>query len=231
MFSMTKKNDGSGAAVDVSKRRRRKGERPGEIAVAALKVFAEKGFAAARLEDVAESAGISKGTIYLYYPTKEALFEAVVRDAFAPPLARMAAGIEQPGMSCESLLRFVIGTMYREVIGTDRREIMRLLIAESARFPQLVEFYHREAIGRGKALLGAVLARGVASGEFRDCPAARQPEVIMGPAVLAAVWKLVFDKVEPLHLDEYMDAHLDLVLNGIRSAPAGAGTKERWLDS
>ncbi|MGW8192221.1 TetR/AcrR family transcriptional regulator [Sphingomonas hankookensis] len=200
-------------------RRRRKETRPAEIAVAALQVFTEKGFAAARLEDVAERAGTAKGTIYLYYPTKEALFEAVVRDAFAPLLGQIGAALAEHATDCETLLRFVIRTMYRELIGTERREIMRLLIAESVRFPQLVEFYHREAISRGRALLGAVLARGVASGEFRDCPATRHPEVVMGPAVLAGVWKLVFEPVEPLDLETYADAHLDLVLSAIRSEP------------
>lgn len=198
-------------------RRRRKETRPAEIAAAALEVFTEKGFAATRLDDVADRAGTAKGTIYLYFATKEALFEAVVRDAFAPLLGQIGSAMAEHVTDSETLLRFVIRTMYRELIGTERREIMRLLIAESVRFPQLVEFYHREGISRGRALLGAVLARGVASGEFRDCPATRQPEVIMGPAVLAGVWKLVFEPVEPMDLDAFADAHLDLVLRGIRT--------------
>lgn len=200
------------------RKRRRKDQRPGEITAAALDVFIEKGFAAARLEDVAERAGTAKGTIYLYFSSKEDLFEAVVRDAFAPVLDPVIAAIGNHTSSCEALLRFIIGTLYRELIGTKRREIMRLLIAEAGRFPRLVEFYHREAVGRGKALMGAVLARGVSTGEFRDCPATRHPEAVMGPAVLAAVWKLVFEEVEPLNLETFMEAHLDLVLSGIRAS-------------
>lgn len=214
---MTLKKSGRGASPAPPPRRRRKDERPGEIATAALRVFAEKGFAAARLEDVAERAGTSKGTIYLYYPTKEALFEAVVRDAFGPVLQRSGEAVVNPDMTCEQVLRFVIGTMYREIVGTERREILRMLIAESSRFPALVEFYHREAISRGKALMRAVLARGVASGEFRPTLAAEYPEVVMAPVVLAGIWTLVFQHVEPLKLDAYIDAHLELVLNALRS--------------
>ncbi len=214
---MTPKKTPNAPKPTAPSRRRRKDERPGEIAAAALKVFAETGFAAARLEDVAERAGTSKGTIYLYYPTKEALFEAVVRDTFAPVLRQSGQAVLNPQMTCEEVLRFVIGTMYREIVGTERREIMRLLIAESGRFPSLVEFYHREVISRGKELMKAVLARGVAAGEFRRLRALEHPEVVMAPVVLASLWTLVFQRVEPLNLEHYIEAHLELVLNALRA--------------
>lgn len=196
-------------------RRRRKEERPGEILAAALALFAERGFSATRLEDVAESAGVAKGTIYLYFSTKEELFEAVVRDAFAPLLERMTGALELPAVSSTLLVRLMIETMYRQMIATEKREILRLLVAEAKRFPALVSYYHREAISRGKAIAAEILRRGIESGEFRDGPATRYPEVIIGPAIMAAVWKLVFEPVEPMDLDAMVEAHLDLVLSSI----------------
>lgn len=201
--------------ADPSPRRRRKEARPREILAAALSVFSERGFAAARLDDVAERAGIAKGTIYLYFSTKEELFEAVVRDAFSPVLERMTGAMALPDMSCRALVELMIRTMYVQMVATERREILRLLVAEAKRFPDLVSFYHREAISRGKAIAGEILRRGIASGEFRDSPATRYPEVLMGPAILAAVWKLVFEPVEPMDLDRMVEAHLDLVLGSI----------------
>lgn len=201
--------------ADPSPRRRRKEARPSEILATALSVFSERGFAAARLDDVAARAGIAKGTIYLYFSTKEELFEAVVRDAFSPVLERMTGAMALPDMSCRALVELMIRTMYVQMVATERREILRLLVAEAKRFPDLVSFYHREAISRGKAIAGEILRRGIASGEFRDSPATRYPEVLMGPAILAAVWKLVFEPVEPMDLDRMVEAHLDLVLGSI----------------
>ncbi|HZF97458.1 MAG TPA: TetR/AcrR family transcriptional regulator [Pseudoxanthomonas sp.] len=217
-----KKKAPSSATPAGAPRRRRKDERPGEIAAAALQVFAEKGFAAARLDDVAKAAGVSKGTIYLYYPSKEALFEAVVLNAFGPLLEQASHAAIDTERSCEEVLGFVIGAMYRQIVATKRREIMRLVIAESSRFPHLVEFYHREAISRGKSIMSVILQRGVASGEFRDCLAIRHPEIVMGPVVLAVIWKLVFDPIEPLDLEHHVQAHLDLILGGLRAHPARA---------
>ncbi len=199
----------------ISLRRRRKDERPTQIACAALQVFSEKGFAATRLEDVADRAGVAKGTIYLYYSNKHDLFEAVVKDALSSVIGVVEDAVRSGDAGSEVLLRFAIESVYRAVIDTERREILRMLIAESARFPQLVDFYHREAVCSGRALLDEILRRGVADGEFRDCPATRVPEVIFGPAIFAAVWQLVFDDIEPLDRAGYLEAHLDMVLTAI----------------
>ncbi len=182
---------------------------------AALKEFAAKGFAAARLEDVAASAGISKGTIYLYYPTKEALFEAVVREMITPILNRAEAAQAERAMTCEQLLRVLIETLYRQLVATERRQILRMLIADAPRFPDLVSLYHREAVARGRVLLRTIVDRGVATGEFRQGPASRFPEAILGPAIMLAIWKMLFEPLDPLDLDQFMDAHIDLVLHGL----------------
>jgi AcrR family transcriptional regulator len=204
-------------AVSQPARRRRKEARPAEILAAALKEFAERGFAATRLEDVAASAGISKGTIYLYYATKEALFEAVVREMITPVLDRMEVAKGDHSMSGEQMLRGVIETLYRQLVATERRQILRLLIAEAPRFPELVAFYHREVVSRGRVLLQAIVARSVASGEFRAGPASMTPEVIIGPALMLAVWKMLFESIDPLDLERFMEAHVDLVMHGLRA--------------
>lgn len=205
------------ASGDRQPRRRRKEARPGEIVAAALKEFAERGFAATRLEDVAASAGISKGTIYLYDPTKEALFEAVVREMITPILDRVQVAQSDLDMPCEQMLRVALETLYRQLVATERRQIIRLLIAEAPRFPELVALYHREAVSRGRILLKAIIDRGVATKEFRQGPATRVPEVILGPAIMLAVWKMLFEKIDPMDLDSFLEAHIDLVLHGVRA--------------
>ena len=141
------------SAADVStappaKRRRRKEARPAEIVAAALAVFSQRGFAATRLEDVADRAGTSKGTIYLYFATKEAQFEAVVRAMISPILDRVDLAVRDSDPGSAELLRHVIETVYREMVASERRQIMRMMIAEAGRFPSLVAFYHREVVGR-----------------------------------------------------------------------------------
>lgn len=208
------------SADERPRRRRRKAARPSEIVAAALSEFAEKGFAASRLEDVAARAGISKGTIYLYFETKEALFEAVVREMISPVLDHIEMAQAGADVPSEQILRLVIETIYRRLVDTERRQLIRMLLAESPRFPHLVAFYHREAVSRGRKLLRAIVDRGVARGEFRDGPATRCPEAILGPAIMLAVWKLLFEPYDPLDLDAFMAAHLDLVLNGLRRTDA-----------
>lgn len=197
-------------------RRRRKDARPSEIVAAALAEFAERGFAASRIDDVALRAGVSKGTIYLYFDTKEALFEAVVREFLSPLLDNVDLLQRDEGMASADLLRLVISTVYRELVATERRQIMRMLIAEAGRFPQLVEFYHREVVSRGKSALKAIVARGVSRGEFRNSPATTHPEVILGPCIMAAVWKMLFEPFDPIDLEPFMEAHLDIVISGLK---------------
>lgn len=209
--------DDQAAAPARAPRRRRKEARPAELVQAGFQVFARHGFAATRLEDVARQAGVAKGTIYLYFDTKEALFEAVIRQTISPLLDRVEALGQVPGGRMEDLLRLLIGTVYRELVGTERRQIMRMLIAESGRFPHLASFYYRETLARGRSILERVVAQGVASGEFRAGPATRCPEVVLGPAIMAAVWKMVFEAEAPLDLDAFMEAHIDLALNGLKA--------------
>jgi len=202
-------------------RTRRKEARPAEIVEAALAEFAEMGFAAATLEAVARRAGVAKGTIYLYFETKDALFEAVVRAKVLPRLAEAGDLIDRFDGPSDQLLAMVIGKIYHEVIDTELRSIMRLLIAEGARFPNLTAFYDREILARGRDVIRSVILRGVERGEFRPSAATDMPEVVMGPAILAAVWRMIFEAHRPLDLERFLKAHIDLALNGLRAPGAG----------
>lgn len=194
-------------------------DREAVIIAAGLAEFLEKGYAATRVDDVARRAGVAKGTVYLYFPSKEDLFHAVIRHSIAPLVDVVEAVAATPGASAAAVLKQVLATLYAEVAGTERREVFRLLIAESGRFPQLAAYAHTVVVRRGAAALRALVAEAVARGEFRPSPATERPEVVMGPAVLALVWTLVFHDIAPLDLDAVLDAHVDLMLRGLAAAP------------
>ena len=195
--------------------RRRKEERPDEILEAALHEFAANGFAATRVDDVARRAGISKGTVYLYFDSKQRLFEAVVRHWILPPLQRIEQLAQAEEISSASLIRHQIATLYTELVATDLRHILRLMIAEGPRFPDLVEFYYREVVERGLAAITRVINRGVATGEFRRTAASEAPQAVIGAAIMAAMWRLLFEERHPIDLEAMMRGHCDVVLNGL----------------
>lgn len=198
-------------------RRRRKEARPSEIVEAARLTFLDKGFAATRVEDIARCAGVSKGTVYLYFATKEALFEAVVRINVVPVIEGVIRAIETdettPAMD---QLKFIARTMYREMVGTDRRRLLHMIIAEGPHFPWLTEFYHREILSRGVALIRVVLRRGEARGELRLDGIDEFPHVLMAPTIIAAIFCNLFSAYEPIDIDRYADAHIALVERALR---------------
>ena len=206
-------------------RRRRKEARPAEILCAARAVFLENGFALAKVEEIARRAGVSKGTVYLYFPTKEALFEEMVRADFLPVIEKLAQAVTaDPEMPAIDQLRLIGDTMYREIAGTDRRLITHLVISEGPRFPWLTEFYHREIMSRGKALIASVLERGEARGEFRADGLKAYPEILMAPTIVGALFAILFARHEPFDMDAYRAAHTEFVLKALGS---GATETER----
>ena len=197
------------------KRTRRKDARPAEILDAGLAEFGEKGFAGARLEDVARRAGIAKGTIYLYYGSKEALFEAAVRDRLVATIDDLSATAGRFEGSTEALLSTLLGRIYDELVGTDSIVLLKVLVAEGNRFPSLVALYREVALARGMALVSAIVARGVARGEIRPGPAAGDPRIVMAPTIAAAIWTILFGREAPLDREAFLAAHLDLLANGL----------------
>ena len=199
--------------------RRRKEARPAEIVEAALEVFAEKGFSAARIDDVAARAGISKGTLYLYFASKEELFKAVVRQALLPNLARVEGLLRaHPGPSAARIELMIrqIGALLQ---GTRIGVIPKLVIAEAGNFPELARFYHQEVIRRGLGLLGAEVERGIARGEFRPVDPGHGARLLVAPVLLAAIWKSTFEAHAGAALDApaFLAAALDVLLRGLRA--------------
>ena len=205
-------------SVRASTRRRRKQQRPGEIIEAALQEFARRGFAATRLEDVAELAGVTKGTIYFYFKDKEELFKAAARTSLEPALSEIEALAAHLEGSAEELLCARLSGMYNEMVKNPRVvQILRLLIAEGAQFPELVEFYYREVVSHGMNILSRIVERGVSRNEFRRSRVAEFPQLIFGPVLAAMIWSLLFAARHPIDFDEYGRAHLDLMLNGLKA--------------
>lgn len=201
--------------------RRRKDTRPAELLDAALEVFAEKGFAAARMEDIAARAGAAKGTVYLYFPGKEAVFEALVRSAVIPNLERaeaLAAAHEGP---VEPLLRQLMATLGGVIRDSRLVVLPRLLIGELYKFPELARFYRREVIERGLGLIARLHRRGVEQGEFRPQDSAAVARLVVAPVLLMAVWRTVLAPhgAEPFDPEPVLEAHVDTLLHGLKGRP------------
>ncbi len=183
---------------------------------AALDVFSEKGFAASRLEDVAVRAGVAKGTIYLYFASKEALFEGLIRASIVLPIEAVRQEVLARDLPTEAMLRFLFAWMRRELLGTRRREIVRLVLSEAGRFPALAEFYHREVVSRGMGLLREIAERAAARGEFRGDELARFPQLVVAPGLVAILWSWLFERIEPLDAEGLLDAHLAVLLRAFK---------------
>jgi len=201
---------------------RRKDARPAEILAAALDVFAERGFAAAKLDEVAERAGVSKGTLYLYFESKDELFRSVVRSLLVPNLAAAERAMAESKGSAAELLRGVILTFGKIIVTTKLGAIPKLIIAESATFPDLAKFYYDEVISRGLRFIGGLIKRGVESGEFRPIAPEEFLPSLFGPFLVLSVWKHSFEPAGVLALptERVLANHADFLLRAL--APDGA---------
>ena len=202
---------------------RRKRARPGEILDAALKVFAAKGYAAARMEDIAREAGVTKGTIYLYFENKEAVFKSLVREEIGKALGTVTANVASFEGSAQLLLRVVMTTMFNVLIDSDKVALPKIVIAESTNFPWLAEFYRFEVIELGLGLLTGLIKRGIERGEFRtDLPPQHIARLCIAPALLSAIWRVTFSHLDPEPYDfkGLIAVHLDVLFRGL--APEGA---------
>jgi AcrR family transcriptional regulator len=199
--------------------RRRKDARPAEIVDAALAVFAERGFSAARLDDVAARAGITKGTLYLYFPSKEELFKAVVRQALLPNIERVERLLRAHPGPAAAQVELMIGQIGALLQNTQIGAMPKLIIAEAGNFPELARFYLEEVIQRGLGLLAGVVERGIASGELRAVDGGYAARALIAPVLLAAIWKSTFEAHAGARLDAdaFLRAAVDLLLNGLRA--------------
>ncbi|MFA4892880.1 TetR/AcrR family transcriptional regulator [Brevundimonas sp.] len=198
--------------------RRRPADRPAEILAAALEVFAERGFQAARLEEVAKRAGVSKGALYLYFETKADLFRAVVTDAISPNIERVKA-VASAEVPFEAAARMALGLLARTVV-TDRRisGVVKLVIAESRNHPELATIWHETVIEPGLRLISGLIAAAQERGEVRPGDPRLFAFGLMGPMLLSMVWRETFEPVgaEPVDVVKLADQHLDTALKGMR---------------
>jgi AcrR family transcriptional regulator len=203
-------------------RRRRKDARPAELTAAALDLFVEKGFAATRLDDVAARAGVSKGTLYLYFDSKEALFKAVVEDGIVPLFAAAEQQIADYQGGSADLLRHLLRSWWQQIGGTRLAGLPKLIVSESRNFPELTRYYHDNVIERGRGLLRTVLLRGVESGEFRQVAIEEAINVIYAPLMMLVIWRfsLRFGEQES-DPESYLLTHFDLLLNGLCAKEGG----------
>ena len=186
-------------------------ERRDAIIAAAIEEFAARGFGATRIDDIAARAGIAKGTIYLYFRDKVALFEGVVQSVLVEPLSAIRAVEPEPGESVRDFLRRVFVPLLAD-LGTSRRgDVIRLLIGEGARFPELAESYYRAVIEPGLGLVRAMAARARERGEIAHDLPERLPQLLAAPALLAMIWTRLFQPFQPLDARALVEAQLDLM--------------------
>jgi AcrR family transcriptional regulator len=203
---------------DKARWRRRKDARPQEILEAALSVFAEKGFAAARMDDIAERARVSKGTIYLYFESKEAVFRALIQATLVRRVADMVALVRDHKGPVAPLLRELLLRLGHFLSTSDLVMLPKMVIAEAGNFPDLARIYREEVVERGLALFGGLLQTGMDRGEFRKVPVHHAVRLCMAPLLLAAIWRTTFAPLdrEPYDYAGLIDTHVTTLLRGLQ---------------
>jgi len=179
-------------------------------------LFAERGFAATKLEDVAREAGISKGTLYLYYATKEDLFRAVVQQKLLPNLERLEAAAAAHTGSIVSLFRQLADPV-ADLMERDIAVIPKLILSEAGNFPEIAKFYAEEVVGRGKRLFDRILQRGIESGEFRAGNASDLLPIFFGPVLMLLLWRHSIGRHSGEKFDSrtVLHTHIDMFLRGV----------------
>ncbi len=186
-------------------------EREQSILNAALDVFSENGFAAARLDDVAQRAGVAKGTLYLYFPDKETLFERMLQSIAAPTLALLGRLAKEEHVSPAAALGALLTFFETEVLGTRREKVIRLIISEGPRFPRLAKFYYDEVVSKGLASIRAIAGR-EKEGAFNAEALSRFPQLIFAPLLMSVVWRSLFSQFEPLDVSALLAAHKEILM-------------------
>lgn len=213
--------------VDGGTRARRKEARPGELLAAALDLFVEKGFAATRLDEVAARAGVSKGTLYLYFSGKEALFKAVIAEGLLPVLADGEAMLAEGAGDPAATLKAILFSWWERIGSTPLGGIPKLVMAEARNFPEVAEYYHAQVIRRGRALVREALERGMAKGVFRPVDCEMAVAVAMAPLLHLAMWRHSYGgcvcNSPEMRPERYLETYFDLLMKGLAAAPRTGG--------
>lgn len=195
---------------------RRKEDRPQEITEAAFAVFAEKGYSGARVEEVAKRAGVSKGLMYLYFKTKEELFKAVIRSVVVRRVDALLEAVETTELSSEEFMRGPLVDFMKRVPGSPVAIVIKLLIAEGQRHPDMVDYYWDNVVSKGLQAISLFVKRGVERGEFRESAVSDLPQLVLAPMMLSIIWRLVFAKRE-LDVDKLMETQIEMLLAYIKA--------------
>lgn len=211
---------------------RRKDERPEEILDAALHLFSEKGFSATRMQDVARAAGISKGTLYLYFSNKEAIFYQVVQQRITPQLDQVESTVDASTGSQADLLRQLINGWWLGVACSSLSAIPKIITAEAGNFPELARYFTINVVTRSRKLFSRVIDRGMKSGEFRQYDADTVARLVIAPLVQATIW---MHSLKPYDDDagtqQYLQLHCEFILNSLlQDAPIANSSKGQDLD-
>ena len=211
---------------------RRKDARPTEILAAALAEFVEHGFAATKLEDVARRAGVTKGTLYLYFESKDALFKAVVRETIVPLLTAAERMVDDHSGSPAELLRRLVLQWWQSLDSKQLAGIPKLVMSEAANFPELAQFWFDEVVQRGRQIFAGVVRRGIEGGAFREVDVDLAVRAILAPVLMAAIWKHSFDACERerFAIEPYLETSIGIYLRGVAApdgnpAPNGGGSR------
>jgi AcrR family transcriptional regulator len=196
---------------------RRKDERAPEILDAALTQFAEKGFAACRMDDIAKRAGISKGTIYLYFDSKEAVFKALAERAIGERIAAISGQLQAFEGSTPQLLRMVLTMIGSIASVSDAVVLPRLVLAEAGNFPELAEFWRKEIIDRGLGIFEMIIRRGQGRGEFRPMQPEHAARLCVAPLLIIMMWRSVFARfdTQPYDYQGLVETHIETLLRGL----------------
>ncbi|MDE3114025.1 MAG: TetR/AcrR family transcriptional regulator [Pseudomonadota bacterium] len=197
--------------------KRRKAARPQEILDAAAGVFAAKGYAGTRMEDIARAAGVTKGTIYLYFESKEAVLKALVRESIGTTIDQVASHVRAFEGSTPDLLRFVLTAMGQFIVMSDRVALPKIVVAEAGNFPELARFYRAEIIDKGLGMMSEVIARGIERREFRAVVPAHAARLCIAPLLLAAIWRTTFAQFDTIPYDYQglTETHIETLLRGL----------------
>jgi len=200
-------------------------QREAAILAAALEDFHASGLMNSRLEDIAARAGVAKGTLYLYFANKSELFRAVVRSLIQPLYEHMEQEVAHFEGPTEELLRRTLRQIQQHfAVEPSGRRLLHLMIAEGHRVPELADFYFNELSARGLAIIKMIIWRGIASGEFRQTPAAEFPHLIFAPVTLESAWPLMFGPERALDPDRFYEAQAEFLLAALRASPAAQST-------
>jgi AcrR family transcriptional regulator len=210
------------------KRSRRKEARPGELLEAALDLFVEKGFAATRVDDVAARAGVSKGTLFLYFPSKEELFKAVVRENIVGRFTEWNTELETFVGTTSEVLTYCYQVWWERIGATKASGITKLMFSEAQNFPEIAQFYQQEVILPGRALIRRILQRGMERGEFRQMDLEYGTYIVLAPMMFLMLWNnsmgpcaLLDENFSP---EQYIRSQVDNILHGLCVRPAAGAT-------